>query len=170
MSEESNYYVYTYKEAGKIFYVGKGRNGRATAHIAESGRENVQLNIVAGSLSEDIALRLEAAMIWALPNLENKVSPELGSVIVLPYSCEDCSRYSFREYPIAEPSGHTAAPTLLLSPMTPLIRRKDTVRAQVKALVANGEPVNVNVVSKLTNIPYTTVARYIREINKKQGI
>lgn len=94
VAERLGYYVYLYVDprTGKPFYVGKGRGGRALAHLmssagesrkaqilAELEREGKQprIDILAHALpSEETALRIEAAVIdlLGLDQLSNLVS------------------------------------------------------------------------------------------------
>jgi uncharacterized protein len=118
------YYVYAYVDPrnSQVFYVGKGCRARALAHLDEAGESakvariaelhaaglHPKIDILAhGIATEDIALRIEAAVIdalWPGKTLTNKVrgfqSLELGRVPLAELEFQ----YAAKPVSITEPS------------------------------------------------------------------
>ena len=88
---KKRYYVYAhYNEDGKLFYIGKGTNGRSESFFARSkewlneAKDGFTPKIIADNLSDKQAYLIEQAVIRALEpgDLTNKKIP---SDVILPY-------------------------------------------------------------------------------------
>lgn len=76
-----DFYVYQYSDDNGVFYVGKGRNGRAYTHALTSERDKVCVEIVERNMTHDEAMLLELMLIERYPNLENVIGPPRFSLV-----------------------------------------------------------------------------------------